>query len=199
MELRDLLRSLGYVAILLVLVLQGCATKPVSEVSEPAGQQVIPSSGKLLDFSAKRFSIESPPVNWEKVTEKYPPSVAAWQNRDTRSIIQIYAHPPCRISYRGQAEILMNAVMVAMREKDPQAVLAVTEEKEVVINGKTFYQIHADCEMSPVKGVQAKHKLLYYLLRGEKMTYYIALIALLAYNEQDIPILDQMVRSFTCF
>jgi hypothetical protein len=199
MELRSHLRIVSYAAILLVFVLEGCATKPVTDAGESPDQRAVASSEGILDFPAKRFSILSPPVNWKIVTEKYPPSVAAWQSSSTQSIIQIHTLPASTISHRGLAESIMHVLKVSLREKDPQTVIAVAEEKEVIYNDKTFYQIIADCDMSPMKGVQVKWKLLYYLLKEKKMDYGIALIAVLAYYEQDKLVIDQMVRSFACF
>jgi hypothetical protein len=198
-ELKRHLSIVSYAAILLVFVLEGCATTPVTEVSESTGQEAVPSSGRTLDFPTKRFSIGSPPVNWKIVTEKYPPSVAAWQSSSTQSIIQIHTLPASTISHRGLAESIMHVLKVSLREKDPQTVITVAEEKEVIYNDKTFYRIIADCDMSPMKGVQVKWKFLYYLLKEKKMDYGIALIAVLAYYEQDKLVIDQMVRSFACF
>jgi len=199
MELRSHLRIVSYAAILLVFVLEGCATKPVTDAGESPDQRAVASTEGTIDFPAKRFSILSPPVNWKIVTDKYPPAVAAWESSTTKSQIQIHTFPPSVISHRGRAEMLMHNMEVALREKDPQVVYTVAEEREVIFNDRTFYQVIADCEMSLIKGVQVKWKLLYYLLKEKKMDYGIILIAVLGYYEQDKLIVDQMVQSFSCF
>lgn len=197
--MRNRYRIVKYTTILLVISLEGCSTTPVKEVRESTVQQGASSSGKIIKFPAKEFSIGIPPLNWETVTEKCPPSVVAWQSSSTRSIIQIHLFNATPISHRGLAESVMHVLKVVIKEKDPQAIFTVGEEKEVILDGKTFYQVLADCDMSPVKGIQVKYKLLYYLMKGEKMDYAMVMIAVLGHYDQDKLIMDQIVRSFITF
>jgi hypothetical protein len=198
MKLRKHLRIVSYVAIPLISILVGCATKPVPEVPERTSKNAIPSSGKRVEFPAKGFSIGSPPVNWE-IAEKWSGTVVAWQNSVTRSSIQIYAYTPSALSYLGLAEAMVNSFKAAAKAKDPQAAVTVAEEKEVSFNGRTFYEVLMDFDASPVKGLQMKGKFLMYLLKTEKMDYMMGLTTVLGFYEQDKPVMDEVVRSFASF
>jgi hypothetical protein len=198
MKLRNHLRIVSYVAILLVSILVGCATRPVSEVPERTGKNAIPSSGKRVEFPAKGYSIESPPVNWE-ILEKDSGVVVAWQNSVTKSSIRIHTFSPSVVSYHGLAEAIANTFKAVMRDQHPQATLTIAEEKEVSFNGRTFYKVLMDVDASPDEGLQERTKLLVYLLKTEKMDYVMALTAALGHYEQDKLVIDEMVRSFASF
>jgi hypothetical protein len=177
------------IAVVMPLLL-GCATVPPSTTSAtPAGE------GKL-SYPEKHFSVMRPPPNWE-ITRKYPRAVVAWEEKSTRSIIQISASNPSGLSYRVWAKTLITAFEGTLQERYPgRATAALTEEQEVNLNGQRFYQVIVNWHYSPTEGMQVTGKWLLYLLQREKFAYNLGLITVLGHFEQHRPIIEQMARSF---
>jgi hypothetical protein len=171
-------------------ILVGCAAVPPSETS------TLPTGERKLSYPEKNFSVTNPPPNWE-ITTKYPRVVVAWEEKSTRSTIQISASNPSGLSYRVWAKTLITAFEGTLQERYPgRATVALAEEQEVNINGKGFYQVLVNWHSSPAEGVQVTGKWLLYLLQTEKFAYNLGLIIVLGYYEQHRPILEQMARSF---
>lgn len=195
MKRSNLLETTAYVAIIFIFSLVGCATGPISEVSDRAGVREPLPSGRRVEFHTKKFSVASPPEGWER-TEEFSKAVAAWKNNVTKSVIQIFTSGAQSLSYRALAKALIIAVRVALEERNQKAILTLGEERETSLNGKRFYQVVGNYNISPTKGIQVRGKIVFYFLKTEAFFYTLRLSAILGSYEKDRLILEQMVRSF---
>lgn len=174
-----------------ISLLVACATAPVPEVS------LLPGGVRKLTYEAQKFSVESPPANWEMTTE-FPEVIVAWNSTSTKSSIQIFASPPSMVTDRTLVEVFISALKITLRDKYPgQGTISLAGEKEIAIGGRGFYQVVVDWDLSPVEGVRVTGKHVTYILRSKKFDYFLSLVAVLGYYEQDRLVLDEVAGSFS--
>lgn len=187
LTLKNLVKSKACGSIFLLCILTGCTTGPIL-------------AGARVEFPNRKFSVLTPPVDWELTKPENPGEVVAWHNRATKSRIAISADEEAPKAVAKVAEKLPfypAATFHYFRERYEGKVIPPTEQKEVEIEGRRFYRVITDLEISPVEGLQVKMKIVRYWLMTEKFYYNLSLATLAGYYEKEQHILEQMARSFT--
>lgn len=179
-----ILQTTHRMALLLAVILFGCTTDP-----SPGGNR--------LHFADKQFAVDPPPEGWE--ITKQPSTVISWVSRLTESTIQISAFEftPPGPSYPALAELFFSSFAIGLRDRARASTAAITDQRAVPLDGKNFYRVLIDYEMSPTEGAKTKGRFLSYFLRTEKFYYRLSLLAEVEFYEKEWPVLEQMARSFT--
>src|SRR5574341_137782 len=102
------------------------------------------------------------------------------------------------LSDRALVEVFVSALRVTLRDNHlGRGTISLAEEKEITIGGRGFYQAVVDWELSPVEGVRVTARQVTYILRSKKFDYFISMVAVLGYYEQDRLVLDEVAGSFS--
>jgi hypothetical protein len=191
LTLKNLVESKACGSIFLLCILTGCTTGPIL-------------AGARVEFPNRKFSVLTPPVDWELTKPENQGEVVAWRNRATKSRIAISADEEAPKAVAKVAEKLAEKFPIYpvvsqffRGERYKGNVIPPTEQKEVDLGGRTFYRVITDLEISPVEGLQVKMKVVRYWLLTEKFYYNLSLATLAGYYEKEQHILEQMARSFT--
>jgi hypothetical protein len=171
-----------------LLLLIGRATAP--------GRSALADGERSLSYQAQHFSVNRPS---HAVGHYYKifPSGGRLARDEHACVVQIFAPPPSELSPRVWVKGWMGILEGILQERYPvNACVTVTNEQEVDTNGKRFYRVLADWQISPLGGVQVSGKMLIHLRQIKPFTYNLVLTPVLGLREQHRPIIKQMARSF---
>ena len=180
-----------FVALLAANTLPGCATGPILV------------DGRL-QFLEYQFSVDSPPTGWRIVEPKSQNHLVAWQNSATKSQIGITAiKVPAGISLQTVAETFKAAMPRAIPEMlasefpgGKNVLVTIGEEKDLNFEGHISHRIIFNFDGLLLEGLSVSGKVIMHFFKTEKFISTLYLIAILGYYENDVAVLEQMVRSF---
>lgn len=164
----------------LVLVLSGCATRPLLTTNGAGSPENPFVAGGLLD-------------GWESI--KAPNAAFAWQNKTTKSRILIHTSRTAPISYHAKVDVLTNAWRVVFREKFKGGSISLDRQDEIAVNGRKFHQAIWNFAASPMEGLHLAGKIHAYILKTTEFDYVINLVSVLGAYEKDRPVFENMLRS----
>jgi len=192
MNLKTRLGVTVYLPTLFVFSLIGCTTVPDSEVSQRPNVEEGQSNGETLVFATSKFSITSPPVIWRTIKERK--TVISWKNRITGSVIYVQAIAPVNISNTALANKLVGAISSMFEDKHQKASVSLEGQGQASFNGRGFYQVVMNYDITTIVGVREKGKILIYLLETEDFLYSLSLTSAIGFYDEDRPILENLAK-----
>ncbi|MEN8123474.1 MAG: hypothetical protein ABFS35_24270 [Bacteroidota bacterium] len=189
---------------ILTFVLISCAT-PGDKVTLDNGESDFNTTGrslvlgKRINFSNKKFSMKSPPTNWEISKRSGPKLIISWRNKSSRSEMGIQV-------FEGKMFLLTDSLIKKTNEffieimkshilsQNKNFTLIGTETKEIKVNDTSFHRIILDVKFSDVGiSVRMKMVLTWWVIEGDICTIW--LVSPLRVYKEDLFTIEQMLRS----
>ena len=111
------------------------------------------SASDRIDFPDRKYSVQLPAADWE-VTGRSP-SAASWTNRISKSVISVSGGELSPHSSPAIAQIFLSNTWMALEHRSQGKwswKVTPIDQREVTLDGKTFYQVVANLEGSPKDG-----------------------------------------------